>query len=152
GWTGVIVISTAKRQEGCAEDFDVVRMRSRDHLLIGCDHATHQTLVVRGRGILIAGQHTDVVDALEDYQITNAGLRNHVMIEAPESIGSKTIEQKAVAADAVIQNGKRLCCTSRLQALCQEIGPAIVCVGGCAVAISDGVTQNNNRASSGGSG
>src|SRR5262249_46285615 len=99
-----------------------------------------------------AGQHTDVVDVLEDYQITNVGLRNHVMIEASESIGSKTIEQKAVAADAVIQNGKRLCCTSRLQALCQEIGPAIVCVGGCAVAISDGVTQNNNRASSGGSG
>src|SRR5215475_9420314 len=73
GRARVIVISTPKRQEGCAEDLDVVHMSSRDDLLIGCDHPANQDLMVGSRGILIASEHADIVDPFKHDQVTNAG-------------------------------------------------------------------------------
>ena len=80
---------------------------------------------------------------------SNQADKINIMIEAGKSIGSKTIEQEAIPTYAVIENSDRLGCGIGLQVLCEEVGPAIVRVRSGAMAIGDGVAQNNNRASSG---
>ena len=104
GRAGMVVTRTTEGQNGCAKDFDVVRMSARNHLLVSGNHVVDEGIVVGLWDIVITSKHTDVVDSFEHHQITNAGLRDDVMIEAGESIWPETIEQKTIAADAVIQH------------------------------------------------
>jgi hypothetical protein len=119
---------------------------SPDHdLLIGRDDPLHQRGVFRRRYLTLASQAAEIVDAFKDDEPAHAGRREHVAIKAGENIGAQAIGKQVVAADALVGDADAARGGRGLKPLRQDIGPAIVAVGGCAVAVSDGVAERYNR-------
>jgi hypothetical protein len=65
-----------------SQNFDAVGVRPRNDLLVSRDHAVHQSVMRCLRHFGVAGQHAEIVDSLQDNEVTHAGLSQHVMIEA----------------------------------------------------------------------
>jgi hypothetical protein len=47
---------------------------------------------------VLAGEAAEVVDALEDDQIADAGLGEHVAVETGEDVGAEAVREQMVAA------------------------------------------------------
>jgi hypothetical protein len=78
-----MVIPRSHKGKDCrAEHFVAVGMSAHDHLLIGPDHVANQRFVFRLRNVVVAGQGSNVVDSLENDQVTNRGLREYVIGES----------------------------------------------------------------------
>src|SRR5579864_9341791 len=71
------------------------------------------------------------------------------MIEARQCIRPQSVGEQMVPANAVIQNSQISGAWIGLQALRKNVGPTVIAVGGGAVAIGDGVSQNDDCACSG---
>ena len=88
-----------------------------------------------------ARKAAEVVDGLEDNEPANAGRGEHIAIEAGERVGAQAVDEKMIAADAVIEHGDVLCGGGLLQARGEHVGPAVVAVGGGGVAVGDGIAK-----------
>lgn len=126
--TRMVITRSDERQNRRTKDLNAVRVRTSNHLLVGGSDVMNQSIVLCSRNFAFARQRSDVVDAFENDKVASAGLGEHVMIEARQSVWSEAVEQNAVAADSMIQNrnlSRRGAC---LQTFGEHIGPAIVCV------------------------
>ena len=75
----------------------------------------------------------------------DAGGGEHVAIEAREGVGAEAVGEQMVAADAVVET-RRCCCVAGrgLKASGENIGPAVVAVGGGAVAVGNGIAKGDD--------
>ena len=100
--TGMVVLPANERQNRCTDRFYSVRMSSHHDLLVRTDHVPDQCLVFGIRHLMIASQGAYVIDSFKDNQVSNAGLRQHIVIEARQSIGPEAIQQQAISTNAVV--------------------------------------------------
>ncbi len=90
----------------------------------------------------------NVVDALQDDEVLDAGLSEDVAIEAGERIGAGSIVQNAVAADALVEDAEVCGLLVSLQAAGEHVGPARVGVAGAVRAVGDAVAEGYDGGSS----
>src|SRR5579859_7133154 len=64
-WTRMVVVRAGEWQDGRADHLDAMRVRTDDHLRVGCDHSVHQTGVLGFGDIVVASQGSNIVDSLE---------------------------------------------------------------------------------------
>jgi hypothetical protein len=146
---GTIVIRSYKGHDGGTDDLDVVSVSPRDHLLVSRCDPPHLRFVFRAGSLARPGQQANVVDAFENDQTANAWLGDHIMIEARQGTRSQAIGEEMVSANAVIEDRQIPGTWIGLQALRQNVGPAVIAVGGGAVAISNGVAKHDDGTCSG---
>jgi len=141
GGAGVVVARPGVGCDGRSDDGDAVGMGAKHDLLIGGEDTPDEQSVFGGRGLVFAGETAEVVDALEDDQIADAGLGEHVAVEAGEDVGAEAVGEQVVAADALVEDAEGSGGGRGLKPLGEDVGPAIVAVGGGSVAVGDGVAE-----------
>jgi hypothetical protein len=67
----MIKAGAGERQNCSASNLDSVSMSASDNLLICSDDVPYQFFVLGGRGIGCSAQHSDVIDSLEDDQVSS---------------------------------------------------------------------------------
>ena len=97
----------------------------------------------------IARERADVVNAFEHDQVPDAGLCQHIMVKSRQSVGSGAIVQQAISANTLVEHRNALLRPRTLETLRQHVGPAIVAVCGCAVAVGDRVAKRHDRRDAG---
>ena len=75
--------------------------------------------------------------------VANTGLDKHITIESCQRIRPQPIQQKMVAADALVQYADLVCCRRILQTFGQIIRPAIVSICRRPVMIRDEIESPN---------
>src|SRR6185437_9409449 len=98
----MVITRAQERQDRCAKDLKAMRVSADNHLLVGRSDVTNQRIVFGSRNFVLARERSDIVYAFEHDHVASGGLGEHIMIEARQSIGSKAIEQNAIAADPLI--------------------------------------------------
>src|SRR5690606_5312107 len=137
-------------QDRRTDDRDTPFPRPCRHLGVGGDHLVDQLSVGLGRGGRVAGQDAEIVHAFQDDEVFHAGLAQHIPLEPGHGVGAQTIAQYPVAADALVENRQARRARITLQPFGQHIGPARVAVGRDAIAVGDGVAQDDDGAGPGG--
>ena len=61
-------------------------VQARDHLLVCPVNPLNQHIVLGAGDLAIARQHANVVDSLENDQVTGPRLRDHIMVETSQCI------------------------------------------------------------------
>ena len=98
-------------------------------------------------GLMIAGEPSNVVDALQNDDVASTAARNHIRVDARHGVRSIAIQQNAIAADADIHHTQHAglfrswigCQTRR-----QIIWPAMIFILRCVRAIRNGVAKCNH--------
>jgi hypothetical protein len=104
-----------------------------------------QQLCAIGRQVRrVAMLAAEVVYADEHQRMGDAGARQHVAVEARGKVGAQAVAQHAPAANAGVDHAQRLAVLT--QACRQHVGPAVIAVGGHAIAVGDGIADRNDRA------
>ena len=130
-----------------------------------------------GLGARLGGgeRHSDVVDRLEHDDVGDAGLQQHVAVEAverlrpehrvrvrrpvrlgngesrlPQELEARVVAEDAVARDADVEDAGRPLAVRLGEPSGQEVRPAAVRVGGRAGAVGDGVAERHDRPRRGG--
>ena len=150
GWAGVVVIGADEGGDSGADHLDAVGVGAVDDLLIGGEDARDESGVFCGGNFAEAREATEVVDGFEDDEPADAGLRDHVAIEASERVGAEAVGEEVVAADALVEDPDIVRGRRGLEALGEDVGPAVVAVGGGGVAVGDGVAEGNDGSCAGG--
>ena len=149
---GVVVGGADVGGDGGSEDAEAVGVGAGDDLLIGGKNAGNEGVVIGGGNFAVDGEATEIVDAFKDDEVADAGLGEDIAIEAGESVGAKAVGEEVIAADASVGDanvGSRvlgLGCRGwgrGLEAGGEDVGPAVVAVGGCAVSVGDGVAEGD---------
>ena len=140
----MVKLGANERQNRRANRLDTMRMRARNHLLVRSSDAVNHRVVFRARVIAFARHHAEIVHALQHDQVATACGREHIVIEARQRIRTKAVEQQSITANSGIYYSEVCRSRIRLQALRQQVGPAIVAVRCCAVSISDRIAESNN--------
>jgi hypothetical protein len=76
--------------------------------------------------------------------------RQHLALEPSQRVGAKPVEQQPVAADAGVEHAQIARGRIGLQPRHQHVGPALVAVGGDAIAVGDRIAEDRHRAGAGG--
>ncbi len=95
-------------------------------------------------GFVGVGGVADVVDALEDDDVFDAGLSDDVAVEASEGGGAGDVVQDAVAADALVEDAEVAGLLVGLEAAGEDVGPAGVGVAGAEGAVGDAVAEGDD--------
>ena len=145
----MVVVGADVGRDGGAEDFDAVGVGAVDDLLVGGEDAGHEGGVFGGGNSADAREAAEVVDAFEDDEPADSGWREHVAIEAGEHVGAEAVGEQVVAADALIEDPDVVRCGRGLETRGEDVGPAVVAVGGGGVAVGDGVAEGDDGAGAG---
>ncbi len=86
----------------------------------------------------------DVVDAFENDEVFDAGLGEHIAVEAGERAGAGVVVEDAVAADALVEDAESGGLVVGLQAAGEDVGPAGVGVAGAESAVGDAVAEGDD--------
>lgn len=135
-------IITAKGRDGGPEKRNLVRMYARDHLFVCLDDPIAR---LRLRGDFV-GRRANVVDALEHHGVLDAAVRQHVAVNAAQSIGTQTVVEDPVTACRLVDDADVLRGTLAAHASVQQVRPASVGVVVAASSIGNGVTNNGKSA------
>lgn len=91
------------------EDGDTERMDAQDNLVVGLDESVADSRL-SGRG---GSSATDIVDALEEHGVADAGLAEDVAVDSGQRGGAEAVGEDAVTASGLIQDAEgaegRLC-------------------------------------------
>src|SRR5215470_8472984 len=96
---GLVVSGAGERRKRSAEDANAMSVRALYNLVVGADDAAHKTVM---RGLQRAAMQTegaDIIDSFLNDQVVNAGLGQHIAIEARQGVRAVAVEQQAVPAD-----------------------------------------------------
>jgi len=96
---GRLVFCADERGEGCADDLDAVGVGTSGELAEADDEVLCGDDIV---GFVGVGGVADVVDALQNDDVFDAGLRYDVAVEASEGGGTGGVVEDAVATDALV--------------------------------------------------
>jgi len=113
-------------------------------LVIRGDHLGYECGAVGLRCISVLGEAAEIVDTFKDDEPVRAGLGEDVAIEAGEGIGAEAVGEEVVAADAEVEDGDVARGGRGLEACGEDVGPAIVTVGGGGVPVGDGVAEGDD--------
>ncbi len=141
---GVIVVGADVGGDRRAVDAQAVGVGAGDQLLIGGEDASDLGGVVGGRDFGEAGESAEIVDAFEDDDPLHGGGGEDIAIEAGEGVGTEAVGEQVIAADALVGDSDVAGCGRGLQALGEDVGPAVVAVGSGAVAVGDGVAEGDD--------
>src|SRR5580698_343443 len=100
----MVVVGIGIGCDGRADHLDMRRMGAFDDLFIGGEDAMHEGLMCGMRRVAESREAADVVDAFEQDDPTNSGLSKDIAIKVRQYIGSETIGEQVVAADALVEN------------------------------------------------
>ena len=103
--------------------------------------------VVRGDdvvGFVGVGGVADVVDALHDDEVLDAGLGDDVAVEAGEGGGAGGVVENAVSAYALVEHAEMCGLLVGLEAAGEDVGPAGVGVAGAEGAVGDAVAEGDD--------
>src|ERR1700687_2347748 len=98
----------------------------------------------RRRDFAGASESAEIVYALKDDDPLHTRRRQHVAIETREGIRTQAIGQQMIAADALVGHSNVAGMRRALKALRQYIRPAVVSVGGGAVAVDVGISESHH--------
>src|SRR5579883_847482 len=129
----VVVIGAGIRRNRSAIDAEMMGMGSRDQLIVGVQNAANERGVLFRGDRAMAQSRTEIVDTFQNDDVPDAGLGQHIAIEARESVGTEPVVQKTIAANPCIEH------PNVWKPASQNIRPAIVAIGGGAVPVGDGV-------------
>jgi len=127
--------------QGCADDLDAVGVGAGGELAESGDEVFGGDDVVGFGGV---GGVADVVDALHDDEVLDAGLGEDVAVEAGEGGGSGVVVEDAVAADAFVEDAEVGGFLVGLEAAGEDVGPAGVGVAGAVGAVGDAVAEGDD--------
>lgn len=130
----------AKGGDGCSEDRNAVGVDQSDHLLI----SLREGVVDGGLCFLGGCAGANVVYAFKYHGVADAGVGEDVAVDAAECIGSETVCEDAVSACGKVTEGDVLGSWEGLETAEEEIGPAVVLVGGGATTVGDGVANDED--------
>ena len=95
-------------------------------------------------GLVEVGGVADVVDALHDDQVLDAGLGEDVAVEAGEGGGAGGVMEDAVAANSFVEDAEVRGLLVGLKAAGENVGPAGVGVAGAVSAVGDAVAEGDD--------
>jgi len=124
-----------------AYDLNAVSVGAGDELLVSGENAANVSVVFGRRDVVLASEHADIVDAFEKDEVADTCGSENIGVKTRESVGAEAIEEQSIAADALIDNGNGLRCGIGLEALGEQVRPAIVTVGGGAMSVGDGISE-----------
>ncbi len=163
---GVVVPGADVRGDGGSVDADAVGVGAGDYLFVRSKDAVDESGVVGWWDFAMDREAAEVVYAFKDDEVADAGLGEDVAIETGKGVGAEAVGEEMVAADAGVGDAESGYCVlgigcrcwlgvwgvgSRvwggrerfggLQAGGEDVWPAVVAVGGCAVSVGDGVAE-----------
>jgi hypothetical protein len=138
---GGLVFGSDEGGEGCADDLDAVGVGAFGQLAEAGDDIGGGDDIVRSFGV---GGVADVVDALHDDEVFDAGLSDDVAVEAGKCAGAGGVVEDAVATDALVQDAEVRGLFVGLEAAGEDVGPAGVGVGGAVGAVGDAVAEGDD--------
>lgn len=138
---GGLVFGSDKGGEGCADDLDAVGVGAFGELAEAGDDIRGGDDIVGRFGV---GSVADVVDALHDDEVFDAGLGDDVAVEAGERARAGGVVEDAVAADAFVEDGEVCGLLVGLEAAGEDVGPAGVGAGGAMGAVGDAIAKGDN--------
>ena len=138
---GGLIFGTDEGREGGAEDLDAVGMSAGGELAEAGDEFFGGNDVVGFGGI---GGVADVVDALHDDEVLDAGLGQDVAVEAGEGGGAGVVVENAVAADALVEDAEICGLLVGLEAAGEDVGPAGVGVAGAVGSVGDAIAEGDD--------
>src|SRR5579875_343078 len=94
--------------------------------------------------ISAATEHPDIIYSLEDDQVADSRLSEHVAIEPGQRVRPKAVKQQPVPANALIEDARVTGGHFTKQTACKVVWPAVVSVGGRTVPVSDRISQRDN--------
>jgi len=100
----MVVVRAHVGRDGPANRFDPVLVRLLHHLLVAGLDSFHQSRVRRWRLWPIPGQHAQIVHTLQHDDPPHPRLRQHVSIEARQSVRTRAVEQQAISANPLVQH------------------------------------------------
>lgn len=138
---GGLIFCTDEGSEGCSDDLDAVGVGAGGELAEADDEVLGGDDVVWRSGV---GGVADVVDALKDDDVFDAGLGDYVAIEACEGVGAGDVVEDAIAADALVEYAEFVGLLVGLEAAGENVGPAGVGVAGAESAVGDAVAEGDD--------
>ena len=142
---GGLVFCADEGCEGGSVDLDAVSVGAGGELAEADDEVVGGDDVVGLGGV---GGVADVVDALHDDEVLDAGLGEDVAVEAGEGGGAGGVVEDAVAADAFVEDAEVGGLLVGLEAAGEDVGPAGVGVAGAVGAVGDAVAEGDDGGSS----
>ena len=95
--------------DGGSVNADAVGAGAGDDLLIGGMNAGNEGVVIGGGNFAVDGEAAEIVDALKDDEVADAGLDEDSAIEAGEGVGAEAVGEEVIAADALVGDADDLC-------------------------------------------
>ena len=137
-----LVFGSDEWSESSADNFDAVSVGSCGELAKAGDEVLSCDDVVGLGGI---GGVTNVVDALHDDEILDAGLSENVTVEAREGRGAGVVMEDAIATDAFVEDAEVCGLLVSLETAGKDVGPASVGVASAVGTVCDAVAEGDDR-------
>src|SRR6185503_1417030 len=134
---GMVVLGSHERHDGGANYLDSMRMSTGDNLLIGITQAADFFGVFSSGDAVVSGQHSEIIHPFQHNYPLHSWLCEDIVVEACQRVRPQSIQQKPIAAYAVIQYRDILRVRLSLQSPRKNIRPSVVTIRGRAVPVGD---------------
>jgi len=98
----VVVSGADVGRDGGAVDAKAMGVSAIDDLLIRGDNTLDEGCVFGGCDFTVACESAEIVDGFEDDEPANSRGRQDVAIKASESAGTEAVDEKVIAANALV--------------------------------------------------
>ena len=142
----MIIVRADVRRDGSAEHAEAVRVSTIDKLPICRENTFNECCVSSRRNLAISRKSAKIVHTLENDQPSDTCWRQHVAIEARQSVGTEAIGQQLVSTDALIGDAYVSGMSRTLESRCKHIRPTVVAIRCASVSVGDGVAQHDETA------